>query len=267
MMISELMNLEKYPIDQLGSEQYTSLVAACREQLSKKNLINIEGFLTESGTAQLCREIEGQMPQAFHSVSSKNPTFTTTYEALNDEQLLNYPGVTDRYSLARHQLLDSLLDELYQYPPLRRFVRDVLALDEIYLHEDPSNALVVQLYKTGGGIAWHFDRALFSTILNLGETEQGGTFECVPDLRTADDPCFADVRDVMLGKSKRVERYAVKAGSFTIMLGRYTMHRVTEVLGQTPRVSVVLSYEDKPDVKLDYATRKQFFGPTVAATV
>lgn len=86
----------------------------------------------------------------------------------------------------------------------------------------------------------------------------------MPGLRTADDPCFADVRDVMLGKSDRVERYDVKAGSFTIMLGRYTMHRVTQVLGQTPRISAVLSYEDKPGAILDYATRRQFFGPTVS---
>lgn len=261
-MISTLINLEAYPIDQPESEQYKTLIADCQHQLSANNLINIEDFLTPVGTTQLLQEIKDQMPQAFHSIGRNNPTFTATYEALNDENLLNYRGVTDRYSLARHQLLGSMLDELYQYPPLRRFVGDVLALDEIYLHEDPSNALVVQLYKTGGGIAWHFDRALFSTILNLGETEQGGLFECVPNLRTPDDPCHEAVRDVMLDQSDRVEQYAVKAGSFTIMLGRYTMHRVTEVLGATPRASVVLSYEDKPGVKLDLATRKQFFGPT-----
>ncbi|MGB1012389.1 MAG: hypothetical protein ACPGVP_21925, partial [Thiolinea sp.] len=171
--------------DQPGSERYQSLITDCREQLAEKNLINMEAFLTQAGTARLCQEIEAKMPEAFHSVSSKNPTFIETCEALNDEQLLGNPGITDRYSLARHQLLGSVLDELYQYPPLRRFVGDVLALDEIYLHEDPSNALVVQLYKTDGGIAWHFDRALFSTILNLCETEQGGIFECVPGLRTA----------------------------------------------------------------------------------
>ena len=263
-MIQELINFEKYPIDQPDSEQYKLLMSECQERLVANNLINMEGFLTYAGTAELLAEIDNKTSQTFHCVNHSRPDFTAAYEAKNGKQLANYLGTTDRYALARHQLLGSKLDELYQYEPLRNFVRDLLALDKIYLHEDPSNALVVQLYKTGGGIAWHFDQALFSTILNLCETEQGGTFECVPDLRTADDPCFDEVRDVLLNKSDRVEQYHAKAGSFTIMLGRYTMHRVTEVLGETPRVSVVLSYEDKPGIKLDLATRKRFFGPTVA---
>lgn len=68
------------------------------------------------------------------------------------------------------------------------------------------------------------------------------------------------VRSVLLNESNCVERKNVRAGSFTIMRGRYTLHRVTENLSPTARYSAVLSYEDKPGVKLDVATRKRFFG-------
>jgi hypothetical protein len=84
----------------------------------------------------------------------------------------------------------------------------------------------------------------------------------VPGLRKPGDPCFDDVRDVLLDKSDRVEQHHPEAGSFSIMLGRYALHRVTTVEGATPRMSVILSYEDRPGVRLDVATRKNFFGPT-----
>ena len=261
MLNSDLLNLAEYPIDKPESARYRALVSDCREQLASGYLINIKDFLTPSGTEYLVQEIESRLPQAFHSVSRSNPHPASEADTIPPDQ--RYTGYTDRYSLARHQLTGSALDSLYQYPPLRRFIRDILALESIYLHEDPSNALVVQMYKPGGGIAWHFDQALFSTILNLRETEQGGVFECVPNLRTANDPCTEAIQQVLLKQSDRVEKHQVSAGSFTIMSGRYTMHRVTEVSGTTPRLSAVLSYEDRPGVKMDLATRKRLFGPTV----
>lgn len=262
-MIGNLLNLDKYPIDQPNSARYVSLVSDCRARLASKHIINIEDFVTPSGSDRLVQEVESRLADVFHSATRSNPHPQNEAESIPEEQ--RYSGYTDRYSLARHQLLGSELDELYQYLPLRQFIRDVLELDSIYLHEDPSNALVVQMYKPGGGIAWHFDQALFSTILNLRETEKGGVFECVPNLRTAHDPCTDAIQEVLLNKSDRVEQHHVSAGSFTIMFGRYTMHRVTEVSGTTPRLSAVLSYEDRPGVKMDLITRKKLFGPTVKA--
>ena len=154
-----------------------------------------------------------------------------------------------------------MLDKLYRWPPLRQFVADVTGNKTLYLHADPSNALVLQIYQTRDTLAWHFDQALFSTVLNLSETESGGAFECAPNIRTPDDPCFDAVRGVLLGNSDRVQRHFVKSGSFSIMLGRYTLHRVSEVTGETPRISMILSYEDRPGIKMDVTTRKMLFGP------
>lgn len=97
----------------------------------------------------------------------------------------------------------------------------------MFLVEDPTNALVVQLYKPGGWTGLHFDRAIFTTIVNLGEPESGGNFECAPDIRTEENPCYDDVRDVLLSKSDKVSQHEMKAGSLTVMLGRYSLRRVT----------------------------------------
>ena len=233
----------------------------------------MEDFLNEHGTAEIAREIDARAAQAFHSERLANPYGKSAGDREHDTQADNaeaeHPSnlyaKTDRYGLARHQLKDTLLDSIYNWAPMKRFVGDILGLKHIYLHEDPSNALVVQIYKPGGGLAWHFDRALFSTILNIRETDKGGVFECAPNLRSDTDPCFDEVRKVALGQSARVQRHHVKSGSFTVMLGRYTMHRVTENLGSAARYSAVLSYEDKPGIKLDSHTRQIYFGPTAPA--
>ncbi len=269
-MNSKLINLDFYPLDQPDSTRYKEIVAKYRAQLMRDEFVNMEGFLTEYGTTAIAREIDDRTDQTFHSARMANPYGKSPGDSCNpqnsddtDQRAIHPAEIyarTDRYGLARHQLQNTLLDSIYCWEPVKHFVRDILGLSQIYLHEDPSNALVVQMYKHGGGLAWHFDRALFSTILNIRESDKGGVFECAPGLRSELEPRYDNVRDVLLEQSSLVKRHHVKSGSFTIMRGRYTMHRVTENLGSTSRLSAVLSYEDKPGVKLDLATRRTFFG-------
>lgn len=257
-----IVDLATYPLDRPDSDDYRQIVAEQSRNLARTGLVNLEGFLTRDGISRLAGEIDALMPCAHYAEKRENPYGAPITADLPDDHPYRILATTERYGIAFHQMRGSALEDLYRWPPLRQFVADVTGHGKLYLHDDPSNALVVQIYKTGGGLAWHFDRALFSTILNLQESEQGGAFECVPGLRTPDDACFDEVRDVLLENSDRVSRRYAKPGSFSIMLGRYALHRVTTIEGPTPRMSLILSYEDRPGVRLDVATRKMFFGST-----
>ena len=259
-MVEHLINLDSYPLHRPQSAQYRSVVEESAARLTGTGLLNLEGFLTPEGTELLVGEVNRRMPEAMYAVRQDNPYGAVDSEGAPEDHPYKIFHPTSRYGLAYHQLRDTLLDELYRWPPLRQFVADVTGNEVLYLHEDPSNALVLQIYRTGDTLAWHFDQALFSTVLNLSETESGGAFECVPNIRSETDPCFDAVRDVLNGTSDRVEQHFVKAGSFSIMLGRYSLHRVSRVEGPTPRMSMILSYEDRPGVTMDVATRKMLFG-------
>lgn len=263
--IQHLFNLELYPLDRPDSQRYQSVVAHCRRALHDRCMLNLEDFLSDVGIDKVAGEIDQRLPNAFHSSRDANPYGITETDILQTDHPYNILAATDRFGLAHHQLHETYLDQIYRWEPVRHFVGDVLNLDQIFLHEDPSNALVVQVYKSGGGLAWHFDRALYSTILTIRQPEDGGVFEWVANLRNDTDPCFDEVRDVLLDRSSRVQRCRAKPGSFTIISGRNTMHRVTANHSETPRCSAVLSYEDKPGVRLDAATRRLFFGPTAPA--
>lgn len=261
-VIDDMINLERYPLDRPRTEGYRRIVAERGRDLARTGLVNLEGFLTPDGIARLVGEIQALMPEAHYAQRRDNPYGAPISGDLADDHPYRILSPTARHGIAFHQMRGTALEELYRWPPLRQFVADLIGRGELYLHDDPCNALVAQIYKTGEGLAWHFDRALFSTILSLQETEVGGAFECVPGLRGTDNPCFDEVRDVLLGHSQRVEQYHAKAGSFSIMLGRDALHRVTTIEGPTPRMSLILSYEDRPGVRLDVATRRKFFGPT-----
>ena len=138
---------------------------------------------------------------------------------------------------------------------------DILDLPEVYLHEDPSNALVLQIYKPDCRLAWHFDRARFSTILQLQKADEGGYFEAAPAIRSADDENHGAVRSLLLEQQEAPVRRRSEPGTFVIIFGQNCLHRVTEFIGESARISLILSYEEEPGRKLDPETRKLFFGP------
>ena len=67
---------------------------------------------------------------------------------------------------------------------------------------------------------------------------------------------------MLQGRSNRVQKHIVKSGSFVIMLGRYTLHRLTKIEQDKSRISLILSYELEPNIHMDAATRRTFYGPT-----
>lgn len=261
-MNTTFVNLTDYPIDQPNTPLYKSLVAAQRILLADKGMINLPGFLTPEGIDNYKQEIDDRMDIAYHAVTARHPYGYHRSDQFPEDHPRNTLTAAQTYRLAHHLLPDTAIDELYRWPPMRQFIADITGNAVVYLSGDPSNGLVVQVYREGCGQAWHFDEALFSTILNLAESESGGVFECAPEIRTEDEPNYEEVKRVLAGKSASVQKHYVKAGSFTIMLGRYTMHRVTTVEKQQSRISAVLSYELKPGLHMDLDRRKNSFGPT-----
>lgn len=253
----DYVNLSDFPLRHPDSEAYKHLVEDWRSQLTATGLINLEGFLTSEGIERMRTEVYERLPNAFHSVHGAQAYFNKMPGDFPTDAL-----GSDTHCLGHHNLQGSVMDTLYNWEPLRNFIAALTGNAKVYLHEDPTNALVVQVYKPGCWTGWHFDRAIFTTIVNLGEPEAGGIFECAPDIRTEESPCYDDVRDVLLQRSNKVSQHAMKAGSLTLMLGRYSLHRVTPVEQALDRISLVLKYETEPGVFISAKDRKHIYGPS-----
>ncbi len=258
--VSSLINRECYPVDAPESERYLELVAHGRKSLAENGTLALDGFLSPSGLSRLQAEATALIPGSQRAAKLETPYGTASDPGAPKDHPSNIQNSSQRHCVAHHMMPATELDALYRWPPMRKLVADLVGKPKLFLHEDPSNALVLMIHKTSDHLAGHFDRAHYSTIIALQAGDAGGAFEYVPRLRSADDECFDDVKSVLMGDRSRVIQSCSRPGAFTIMEGDFSIHRVTPVEGATPRISMVLSYEDEPGIKLDVKTRKLFFG-------
>lgn len=260
---ASLVNLERYPLLERQGDAYRQLVAELHDRLISENILPMREFLTPEGIALMLEDTRRLEPRAFHCLKDGNPYGIDPAEI--DKLPRGHPGrimsPTERYGVGYHDMHGSACAAIYAWPPLRRFIADILKLPELFLQDDPSNALVLQFYKPGGKLAWHFDRSRFSTLLQLQMADEGGYFEAAPGIRDDENENFEAVRALVQGESEPPLRRRSKPGTLVILHGNYTLHRVTEVLGGRDRISLVLAYEEKPGVRLPVYLRRIFFGP------
>ena len=167
---------------------------------------------------------------------------------------------TANHTLTCDQLAGTAIRQVYEWPPLCRFLAAVLGKDRLYPMADPLARLNIMGYGDGEGIGWHFDRARFTVTLLLQAPEGGGQFEYRRDLRSADDPNYEGVARLLSGKDSAVGTLPLAPGTLNLFAGKLAAHRVTPIEGARMRMIAVLSFMEQPDVMFGAADRIQFYG-------
>jgi len=157
-----LVNTAAYPLLEPATEAYDVVITDAHSGLQDQGLVSLPEFLSARGLEILVSEALRMAPKAFHSEKDSNAYGLTSTKGLAADHPARIYGHTNRFGVGHHDMLGTAMDSLYTWKPIRDFIADIVELPELYLHEDPSNALVLQIYRPGGGLAWHFDRAHFS---------------------------------------------------------------------------------------------------------
>ena len=260
-LAATMIDLDRYPITTPNSADYQQIVEQSRTQLNKEMLLALPGFLNQEGLRLLLEDAHSCEPQAYRSAKKGNPYNVPVTDDMDERHPARIFSTSERHGVGYHDMGGTAMEVLYRWPVLQRFVADVLGLPRVYLHEDPSNALVLQIYKPGDHLGWHFDKANFSTIVQLQKADDGGYFEAAPEIRNEAEENYEAVRSLLLEERDAPFRRRSEPGTFVLMFGRNCMHRVTKVLGKKARISLILSYEEQPGMKLNPELRKVFFGP------
>lgn len=93
----------------------------------------------------------------------------------------------------------------------------------------------------------------------LKPATSGGRFEYAPNLRSAEDECYAHVSRVLNGDRNRVVRLKLEPGDLQVFLVRFSLHRVTENSGEDDRLLPIISYAEKPGmIGSVYRTRELY---------
>jgi hypothetical protein len=244
----ELIDLERYPLTALDSPAALAVIARERAALAKQGVAILPGFLRPEAVRAIVREAESLLPRAHLEDAGGTP-----YLELPDASFpQGHPRRTEIHSVTwviAYDLIprQAAIRRLYEWDPLMRFVGEVLDRRPLYRFADPLGALNLTSMVEGHVQGWHYDSTDFVISLALQASRGGGSFECAPMIRSADDENYAEVARVLRGEAPdRVRVYPMTPGTLMIFAGRHSIHRVSPVEGSVPRYVALLAYDTRP---------------------
>jgi hypothetical protein len=259
---ARFVDLDRYPILDLGAAPARALVSQCRAQLAASGACELPGFLTAEATERMAKESDALVGRGHFA-----ETRATVYLGLPEQGL---PDGHPRGRLGGRSAVEAIaydlippshaLRRLYEWDGLLAFVGAALGKEPLYRYADPYGALNVAAMKEGDELQWHFDQTDFVVSIALRDADRGGDFEYTPLIRHRDDERYADVQAVLDGDRARVRRVPMTPGTLLLFEGRNSMHRVTPIAGPTARLVALLAYDTKPDTVSTELLRRVRYG-------
>ncbi len=247
---AELVDLDRYPIDDLDSEAGQALLARCQRDLAARALCALSGFIRPVWLAAMREEAAALTPLAYY----RNELHTPFYDSKDsDAPPPDHLLQTKVKSSYRQILTDDIPDEalmrrLYLWAPLTAFVRRVFGAETLFRSHCPHLSLTYKIAGEGDTDSWHYDGNDGVVSLLLQKPDRGGQFEYAPYIRSEDDQRYDRVTELFADPKAHGVRPAIEPGTFVFFNGNYSIHRVTPV-GPTKqaRIITLLSYDQRPD--------------------
>ena len=242
------VNLERYPIHDLDGGAAKKLVRRAHEMMARDTLCLFEGFLRNSAVKKLSTEIT-KLESDAHRVDYR----CTPYGWMNNA---GFPADHPRSQLPRRNCRVISTDqlnpagaciELYEFDELTEFVRRLLRYDQLHRTACPTLSVQVNVMREQECFGWHYDTNDGVVSFTIQNPDSGGGFEYAPLLRDEDNENYAAVARILDG-SDTPRQPELSSGTFSLFLGRRSLHRVAPV-GQTKlsRQSLLFSYDRQPD--------------------
>lgn len=244
--LASLIDVERYPIGQLGSAAYNAVVASACAELDSRNCAQLPDFIMPAALVEMQSEAAKLSPQATYTQAWLNPYFSDPPDDAGSDHPLR------RFSLRRHGMVrgdrfsrQGAIWSVFQSPELCRFVADCLGYGELHPYADPYGCVNVNVQPPGCEFAWHFDHNDFTVSIGLKQPAAGGAFEYASDIRSEHSENYGAVQSVLDGDCSQVHTLFLRPGDLQLFRGGYTLHRVTAPENEE-RHSLLLSYVKDP---------------------
>jgi len=247
-IIDDIVDLDTYPIHQIGHHRRDELVAQTREQMDAVGCFRIPNFVRSDAVEAMLTEARSLRAQAHWAQQTHNP-----YASPDDPDFpTGHPRrfFQDRRSgFINADLLptDSPLNRIYDADVVTHFVWECLGTPApIYRWADPLGCNPYGVMEPGHYFPWHFDGNEFTVSILVQRAEQGGVFEYVPDIRGPGQENYERVQAVLDGDRQGVHQLDLDPGDLQLFKGRFSMHRVTKIEGDTTRYIALPTYVHDP---------------------
>ncbi len=262
--ISDLVDTERYPLEQLDQPAMRDQITQYREQLERLGCLVLPGFIRPEALTHIRDETRSLSSSAHFNHTQTNPYSSASDPTLPDTHPRNVfmersNGFVGGDLIPR----DGTIRSLYHNATFQAFVSACLGVDTIYEYADPIAGLVINVLRPGCQHPWHFDTNEFIVTLMSQKPEAGGDFQYCPGIRTVEDENYDAVGQVLAGDTGPVRTLTLRPGDLQIFFGRFSLHRVMRPEGQRQRHTVILGYAKEPGLMGDREKSKRIFGRAV----
>ncbi len=260
----ELIDIDRYPIADLENGAGAEFLAECQRHMDDHGWCNLAGFLRTEALEQLNGEANDLLPTAETLHVKRN-----IYQGAIDPSLPEDDPRRKEFTHIAVQLADdqipaeTRLKQLYHSDILTDFVRRVQMKEQLYRCADEFQALNVVALHPDSWHAWHYDTTECTVTLLLQAAEEGGEFTFLPNSRTDDAENREAVDRLLAGDLSQAETFSRGAGTFTLFRGGYSLHGVTKVEGDRPRISAIMTYDEQPGRVIDDDINIRIYGSRV----
>ena len=259
-MASDYVDLERYPIDQPGTRR-EALVAATRASVEADGCAILKGFVRSERLDELVAECDRVQDRGHRNFSRTNPYFTQDRTDLPTRHpLRRFYDRSNAFVPADNFGPGSILRAIYAWPAFAPFIQEALGEQRFFPYADPLADVIVNLAEEGNGFPWHFDTNNYTVTLSIQNAESGGDFEYSPQLRTPTDENYAGVEAVLDGDTTLTRSLHLEPGDLQIFKGRYSLHRVTPLVGSRARYVAIFSYVEEPGMVGSPERTHQLYG-------
>jgi hypothetical protein len=266
-ILRNIVDLERYPIDQMESPALQKIISAGRLKLGQDGALALPGFILPEAVAQILRTAN-KNKQSGHSMSAMLTPYSDKLSEGDDSTLP--PDHPRRIRLpASHRFIpgDLVADEIaikqiYRNPLFISLLKNILQVPDLHPIADPLGCINLLIYEPGDTNGWHFDSTDFVISLMLQPASRGGDYQYIPGLRSIDDENLKGVATRMKHPDdpEGVSSIHLEPGTLFLFKGKNTFHRVTEIEGCIERVVGILSYHQEPNHVLSDSSKLKMYG-------
>jgi len=262
---TQIVDLDRYPIDQQDGAAFQALITACRNDIENQSLCTLPGFIRPDALEVLQAEAQVLAPKACRMDNLRTPygwMCNAGFEPdhARSQVFRNRSGLV----LSGEFPNNASLETLYRWDRLTEFLRQVIGVDTLYNTACPHLSYNIGVEDEDDQFGWHFDTNDGCAVsLLIQQPDEGGHFEYTPFIRSDDDENYAEISRVFAGESELVTRPEMPPGTLTVFRGHRSLHRVTPV-GRTarPRLIGLFGYDQNPGMLYPESTIRDFTNPS-----
>jgi hypothetical protein len=260
--LSAFVDTRHYPLDDPDGTTLIEAIEAARYDLDREGCAVLRGFLRPDVLEQARVESAAMAEKSFFNTRQVNAYFTTDDPSLPaDDPRRMFMTRTSGFVTRDMITADNLIHRLYVSRAMKSLVARCLGEEQIYEYADPFAGLVLNVLPDGTQQPWHYDTNEFIVTMMTQQPEGGGVFEYCPRIRTPQDENYVGVGAVIRDDDPLpIKRLDLNPGDLQLFKGRFSLHRVSEVRGDTPRLTAIFAYSQQPGVVGKLERTRQLYG-------